>query len=265
MTDTDVSVIPTHISHVVRTERLSEHFQRVTFGGVNGFRPVGADQFVYVLLPPTGRDALTIDETFRWTQYDAMPEAERPVGAYYTVRAFRHDDAELDCDFFLHDPAGPASAWAAVTSPGSPAALWGPRTAFDPPATTNWWLLLADETGLPGVAAILDAIGPDAEGHVFVEAGADVDYPLPAPAGVEVSWLRRSPGDAPGITSLLEDAVREMELPERSVYAWGGAEVRAMTGVRKHLRHERNLERVQVSMTPYWRHPEHVADAVGDD
>ena len=36
-----------------------------------------------------------------------------------------------------------------------PVALWGPRTGFEPAAETDWYLLVADETGLPAVAAIL--------------------------------------------------------------------------------------------------------------
>lgn len=266
MTTVDTDVIPTHVVEVVAAEARGPHFQRVTFGGADGFRPVGPDQFVYVLLPPPGRRTLTIDETFRWTDYETMPVAERPVGAYYTVRAHRPEVAEIDCDFFLHEPAGVASAWSVATEPGAPAALWGPRTAWRPPADTDWWLLVADETGLPATAAILESLGSGATGRVLIEAAAGVDEDLSAPAGVTVTWTRRPAGSGPGTTSLLADAVGAMTMPVGArVYAWGGAEVRAMTAIRKYLRRTAGLGREQVSMTPYWRHPDHAGDVVADD
>ena len=45
-----------------------------------------------------------------------MPPEEQPVGAYYTVRAWRPEVAELDILFVLHGD-GPASAWAARATP----------------------------------------------------------------------------------------------------------------------------------------------------
>jgi len=71
--------------------------RRITFGGGDlvDFHPLAPDQFLYLLLPPPGRDALTIDASFTWTGYEQMAEADRPVGAYYTVRAWRPEVAEL--------------------------------------------------------------------------------------------------------------------------------------------------------------------------
>ena len=67
-----------------------------------------------------------------------MAPDERPIGAYYTVRRWRPDVAELDMLFVLHGDEdtgrpdrrrrGPPGA-----RPGDPVALWGPRAAFEPP------------------------------------------------------------------------------------------------------------------------------------
>lgn len=78
----DHDAIPTHVTSVVRAQRISARFVRVTFaGGLERFRPVGPDQFVYVLVPPPGRHDLTIGTDFVWSDYYEMPEPERPVGA----------------------------------------------------------------------------------------------------------------------------------------------------------------------------------------
>jgi len=122
----------TFVTAVAAVRPIGHPFLRITFrgGDLHAFRSVGPDQFVYLLLPPPGHDALTIDGRFGWDDYRAMPEAQRPVGAYYTVRAHRPALTEIDIDVLLHDPPGIASIWAVNARPGAPAALWGPRTAY---------------------------------------------------------------------------------------------------------------------------------------
>src|SRR5690606_926564 len=122
-----------------------------------------------LLLPPPGRDALTIDASFTWEQYGTMPDDERPVGAYYTLRRWRPDVAELDVLMVLHGDTGPASAWAHRAKPGDPVALWGPRTAYGPPAGSDRYLLVADETGLPAVAVVLEELDDGVPVQVVAE------------------------------------------------------------------------------------------------
>lgn len=259
MAATEHDLIPTHVTSVVGAERIGPGFVRVTFGGgLERFRPVGPDQFVYVLVPPPGRAELVIGTDFRWTDYEELPEVDRPVGAYYTVRHHRPEVGELDCDVFLHEPAGHASTWAASAAAGAPAALWGPRTAWDPPQGTTRWLLVADETGVPAVAAVLESLPAGADVTVLLELSDARDA---GPVGG--TRLLRT-GRPAGTTDLLVDAVRSLDLDPVGLYAWGGAEGRAMRDVRRHLRATVGLTREQVSMTPYWRHARH-ADDVEDD
>ena len=132
----DIDAIPTHVTAVVRAEQVSPTFRRLTFGGgLERFASIAPDEFVYVLVPPPGRTELAIGTDFTWLGYYTMDEADRPVGAYYTVREFRPEAGELDVDVFLHDEPGATSGWAAIAGPGDPAALWGPRTSWARPAT----------------------------------------------------------------------------------------------------------------------------------
>jgi NADPH-dependent ferric siderophore reductase len=262
MTTTAYEVIPTHVTSVVGVERVGSRFVRVTFGGgLERFDPVGPDQFLYLLVPPPGREELHVGVDFRWSDHDETPERDRAVGAYYTVRAHRPVAGELDIDVLLHDPAGHASAWAAAARPGRPAALWGPRTAWAPPAGTQRWLLVADETGVPAVEAILDSLPADADVHALVEVSDAADV---AHVRRDVTLVRRNDGESPGSSDALVAAVRALELDPRGLYAWGGAESRAMRDVRRHLRQVVGLGRDQVSMTPYWRHAHH-GDVVVDE
>jgi len=257
----------TMLATVAAVEDVHPRLRRITFAGgdLRAFRPLGPDTFLYVLLPPPGRSELTIDQSFSWEAYRTMPDEERPVGAYYTVRAWRPDVAELDMLFVLHEPAGPASAWAAQARRGDPVALWGPREAFEPPAGTAGYVLVADDTGLPAVAAILEWLPAE----VPVVVVAEVDHPgerlvLPERPRTEVHWTYRE-GAGPGThPARLLEAVRAVSLPTGPLYVWGGGESRAMTAVRRHVRGELGLGREQVSLVAYWRHAESPLDDAVD-
>lgn len=263
--------IRTFVTEVSAVADVHPRLRRITFkgGDLATFEPCGPDTFLYVLLPPPGRRELTIDQSFTWEAYATTPVEEQPVGGYYTVRAWRPDAQELDILCVLHDhddhaagdggPAdhpnhGAASRWAAVAAPGDPVALWGPRTAYEPPEGTTHWLLVADETGLPAVAVILEQLPAGATAQVIAEvATPEEQQALPERAGVTVTWTYRD-GTPAGRTTNLVDAVRGLPpLPDHT-YVWGGGESKAMTAVRRHVRDERGLAREDVSLVAYWRH-----------
>jgi NADPH-dependent ferric siderophore reductase len=207
--------IRTFVTRVVRTEQLTPAMRQITVGGGDlvDFAPIGADQFVHVLAPPPSRSELTVDRDFSWEAYQRMDAAERPVGAYYTVRRWRPEVHEIDLVVVLHGDDGEGSAWARRVQPGDPVALWGPRQAFEPPADRAWYLLVADETALPAVAAILEALPTGTVVRAVVEVADEGEHlPLPASPSVEVTWLHRD-GAPPGTTTALVDAVRALELP----------------------------------------------------
>lgn len=251
----EMAGIRTFLTEVTAVEDVHPHLRRITFSGgdLATFAPAGPDTFLYVLLPPPGRTELTVDQGFSWEQVGQMPEDERPVGAYYTVRAWRPERAELDMLFVLHGDAGPASAWAHRARPGDPVALWGPRSSYHPPAGTDWYLLVADETGLPATANILESLPPGTAARVFAEVASEGErQELPSSPSFEVTWLHRD-GAPAGTTTLLADAVRSLPWPGGTPYVWGGGESRAMTAVRKYVRGEVGLPREAVSLVAYWR------------
>jgi NADPH-dependent ferric siderophore reductase len=251
----EVARARTFLVEVVAVEDVHPHLRRITVAGpaVHRLEPAGPDAFVYVLVPPSGRTELGIDETFTWEAYADMPEGDRPVGAYYTVRRWRPDAGEVDLLAVLHGDAGPGSAWAGRARPGDRAALWGPRTAFHPPAGTASLVLVADDTGLPAAAAILDALDDGVRATVVAEVDGPLEQQaLPSPPLVDVVWVHRD-GAAPGTTTGLLDAVRALPPFGPATYVWGGAESRCMTAVRRHVRDERRLPRHAVSLVAYWR------------
>ncbi|NKF33184.1 siderophore-interacting protein, partial [Pseudomonas sp. BGM005] len=74
-----------HLS-VVRTERLSEHWMRVTLGGgeIEKFRPMGFDQWFRLFLPIGGDAGLDrvpakANRMFGYLKFLRIPDGERPV------------------------------------------------------------------------------------------------------------------------------------------------------------------------------------------
>jgi NADPH-dependent ferric siderophore reductase len=271
------TALRTHLAVVDRVVQLTPRVRRLTFTGEDlaDYRPLAPDDFLYLLLPPPGRTELTVGRDFDWiTGYYALPEEDRPTGSHYTVRHHRPERAEIDVDFVLHDEPGPASGWAERAQPGDAVALWGPRTAYRPPDQVDWYLLVADETGLPATAAILEHLAGGSGGfggpvrvpvRVIVEvADAAEEQPLGVVPGLEVTWLHRD-GAAAGTTTALFDAVTALDRPDGLPYIWGGGESRSMTSIRKHVRHHLGYPRDRVSLTPYWRHTLHADDPDDED
>ncbi|MCY3569385.1 MAG: siderophore-interacting protein [Chloroflexi bacterium] len=242
--------IKTFITSVARIEQLAHPFTRITFrgGDLAHFRSIGPDQFLYLLLPPTGRKDLTIDAAFEWSQYQAMPESEQPIGAYYTVRHHRPDVTELDIDIVKHGHEGQVGTWLKQAGPGDPVALWGPRMAYAPPPSTQRQLLIGDETALPAIASILDAGPIGARVDAIVELDPDTVLDLPELRGLTINRL-----DGPEAhQSKLPAALRGWTLNEAD-YVWGAGEFDLMRELKSYLRDCLGMPAEQVSMVGYWR------------
>lgn len=240
---------------VLDVEDVQPHLRRITVQGASleHFRPKGPDTCLYVFVAPPGRPLL-VDATSTYESIVAMPEEDRPLGAYYTLWDWRPEVLEMDLLFVLHGDDGPLAAWAGRAEPGDALALWGPRDGWNPPPEADGYLLVADETGQPAVTQIVDSLPDDAAIHAVVESDDESGHlRIAEHPGLTLTRVHRR-GEPAGTTTLLEDAVRALEvLPGTSPYAWGGAESGAMTAIRKHLRNDRGLAREACLLTGYWR------------
>lgn len=216
---------------------LTPRMREITFaGGLDEYRSTSPDQFLLVTPPGEGATA----------------------PGYYTVRRWRAEEAEMDMWFVLHDHAGPVSGWAAWAAAGDVVTLWGPRSSYDPPPAIESQLLVADDTGIPAIAAILEHTSLPT--HVIVET-YDPDHRVDLADGntVTVDWLYRG-DEEPGTGSRLLDAVTGLDRDWDDVYAFGAGESRQMTSIRKHLRHVVGMTAEHVQMTGYWRRRRPIAD-----
>ncbi|MGW2813449.1 siderophore-interacting protein [Streptomyces sp. NPDC001415] len=259
--------LPVRFIEVAGVRRIAEHMVRVTFGGAGlaDFRAKGPDQQVKLYFPRPGQSAPVLPvpggsgDFMRWYQaFQEIPEPERPWMRSYTVRA--HDPARgtIDIDFVLHAGAdGPATRWARTAAPGAVLGMFGPSAYFATPVpigTADWMLLAADETGLPALATIAEALPKGARAVAYIEVnGPEDQLALETEGDLTVHWLHRAP-QPPGTGEVLVRAVRAAGFPPGSVHAWLAGEAGAVRAVRRHLVAERGLPKRSVSFAGYWRH-----------
>lgn len=239
---------------VVRITDLTPHMRRITLGGdeIAGFPSDHQGSHVKVFIPRPSQVQPVLptlgDKGPIWP-----PADQRPFARTYTIRRFNAAAGELDLDFVLHGDNGPASAWAINAKPGDRVGIAGPGGRGPIPQDAKWYLFVGDETALPAISAHLETLPATARGLAFVEiADAAEEQPLDYQAQIQLTWLHRN-GATPGRTTLLEDAVRQIEWPDTPVFAWVAAEASATAAVRTYLRHERGLARNQIDAIPFWK------------
>jgi NADPH-dependent ferric siderophore reductase len=240
----------TRTAHVVRTERLTPHMQRVVLGGegLAGFSAdTCTDHYVKLLFSPAG---VTYPEPFDMERIRAeFPREQWPVTRTYTVRAWDPGHRELTLDFVVHGDEGLAGPWATRVQPGETVRFMGPGGAYAPDPAADWHLLAGDESALPAIARSLEALPAGARAHAFVEvSGPEEEQKIDS--DVEVVWLHR--GDRPVGEALLE-AVRGLRFPEGRMQAFVHGEAGFVKELRRLLRVELNIPREDLSISGYWR------------
>jgi len=237
---------------VGRITELTPSMRRITLVGADleGFHSASFDDHVKLFFPaepgaelamPTmGPDGLQFPE-----------DAPRPIARDYTPRRYDPAAQELDIDFVLHH-SGPATDWAMGASVGDALGVGGPRGSFVIPTGFDWHLLVGDETALPAMGRRLEELPQGAQAIVIAktrDAASRMDFQ--ARCNVRIQWLTDS--DAGAGDGALEQAVRELALPEGEGYVWAAGEYTSIQRVREHLVKERGLDKGRIRASSYWR------------
>ena len=234
--DTEPMVLAFDVA-VTAVQELSANFRRITFGGacLAAFGVAGhsLDLRIKIIIPSQGRDCPDIAGMMErgnpasWYQlWLGLDAEERGSMRTYTVRNPRCSGPrpEIDVDFVLHldddGRGGPASEWAAAARPGDRVCIIGPNASAAQCTTAGAYggiewrpglaqhvLLAGDETAVPAISAILEALPEDISGRAFLEVpdGQDIRH-IATRSAVTITWLARE-GQPHG--TLLEAAVRD--------------------------------------------------------
>jgi len=151
----------------------------------------------------------------------------RRVKRRYTIRHFRPETGELDVDVVLHGD-GPGARWGATAQPGDPVEFQGPRGKLElRPAP--WHLLVGDESALPALAAIAEALAAAGEPALAVIEVQDAAEQQPVGTS-DVRWVHRGEA-APGGSELLSAELTGLR-PPPAARAYLLGESRAMIALR---------------------------------
>lgn len=225
-----------------RTPRL----RRVTLGGagLDGFEP-GLHAASVRLLVPT-RGALEVP---RWNGNEyLLGDGSRPAIRTLTPLDHRPERHELDVEVVLHG-AGPLAAWAASAQPGAEVALSGPGRGHQLDPEAGGHLLAGDESALPAIGTLLDAVDGRVPVHVLVEI-ARPDARLALSGATSVRWLDLGDDQAPG--GALLPALTDADLPA-GTQVWVAGEAAAVQRARKVLFEQRGLARSDATVRGYWK------------
>ena len=250
---------------VVSTRQLAPHIVRVVLGSrtFNTFVPSNfTDSYVKLVFVADDVDVAELPQPLTLDSFADLPPDKRPSVRTMTVRRVDVPAREITLDIVVHGDHGVAGAWAASAQPGQRIYLMGPGGAYTPDPAADWHLLAGDETGLPAIAAALEALPANAIGKAFIEvAGPDDEIALTAPEAVEVSWIYRGgradlvPGDRAGDFAPLIEAVTTTEWLPGQVHVFIHGEAQAvMHNLRPYVRKERDVDaKWASSISGYWR------------
>ena len=245
--------------------RIAPRLVSVWVGGdaLEGFATAAPTSHLKVFLPADGQTAPILPE---YTP-DGVVRAEDgppPAVRTYTPRRFDEASGTLEIQFVLHG-AGPASEWADRVGVGDQLAVAGPGGRFSmDPAAERWWIA-GDESAIPAVGTLLEALPDSAAAEVHLEvAGPDDEIELASRAKTTITWHHRRTPDSWGAE--LDEAARGAAIAD-GTRVWVACEAAAMRGIRRYLIGERRLPASSLVTRGYWRlgdanHPDH---DYGDD
>ena len=236
---------------VAETARRTPHLVRVTLRGADleSFEPPDPAGSVRLLIP----DELGAELVIPVWNGNAFfhRDGRRPV--IRTLTPLRHDAAagELDVDVVLHG-AAPLSEWAVAVQPGDPAAVSGPGRGYTIDRETATYLLAGDESAIPAIGQLVEALPTTARTTVIVEvAHPDARVAFADHSNVDVQWVDLPAGSEPG--AALVSAVLASDLTA-DTRVWAAGEAAAMQRIRRHLFTVVGMTRSQATVRGYWKH-----------
>ncbi len=216
---------PAHTARVVSTAALTPRMRRVS---------VQCDAMTGVAIRPAQDVELLLRE-----------ETGRRVKRRYTIRQPRPDVGEFDLDVLLHG-SGAGSAWGEHAAPGDTVEFQGPRGKLElRPAP--WHLLCGDESALPAIAAICQALPDDEHAVAVIEVRDSADE---LPVAADVRWVHRHNHPA-GTPDLLVPAAERLRAPFTAARAYLLGETRSMVALRA-LFEQRGLPHDAIFVKGYW-------------
>jgi NADPH-dependent ferric siderophore reductase len=225
---------PQHSATVVAVRDLTPRMRRLTVSAptLRGLCPRPAQDVELLLTDDTGRR----------------------VKRRYTIRHARPGAGEFDLDALLHGTAhSPGARWAANAQPGDAVAFVGPRGRLEL-TDADWHLFVGDESALPAIAELVEALPREQAAIAMLEVGVATDeLTLCRPHGgeLETHWIHREGAAQPGQPDLLSTGLAGLPPRPGPGHGYLLGESRAMVALRPRVR-EHGLEDAAMYLKGYW-------------
>jgi len=237
-------VTDSYFADVIGTTQITPHLRRVHLGGgtLARWESTGKpDEFVHVHIPEA-------DPAEGW-------QDDHDIARHYTIRRYGIAEgqgaaaATIDIDVVTHGH-GRGSTWAKTRKPGDRVAISKARGFYGPPAGSTKRVLIADATGIPAVARILEEASAGEEFDVSIELLdlADKVY-FVSKATVRSVWRVSGNGRSP---SALTNCMSRATTPDEDVYVWIACETSESRRARKFLRANWGRHHTSYRIVGYW-------------
>ncbi len=228
-------------------EDLTPRLRRIVLAGpdLEGMPTPEPAASVRLLLPPAGGSEI-VWPTWTGNQFE-LPSGERAPIRTFTPRSL--DGDALTLDLVLHE-RGATIDWITSVRLGDEVAVSGPGRGYEIDPAAGSFLLAGDETALPAIGQLLEALPVDVTVTVHVEiADPTARMDLPAHPRATIDWHEAEAGAAPGAGFVAAIEATE-DLPDR---IWVAGEAAAVQRVRKHLFDGRGIARSVATIRGYWK------------
>ncbi|WP_396929710.1 ABC transporter ATP-binding protein/permease [Mycolicibacterium sp.] len=220
-----------HLATVEKTEHIAPHCVRITMSSPTVFDDVDAG-------PTT------------WLRF-WFPDPARGSTEFqraYTLVWADPDSGRFAIDVVLHEPAGPASAWASTAQPGMtiPAVSLGSSPFTVPDELPAGFLLIGDSASIPAINSIIAVLPPDVDVEVYLERHCESDelIPITQHPRRRLHWVIRA--DETSLAAAIED--RDWS----NWSAWAGPEAAALKHLRKRLKDTFGFPKTELKAQAYW-------------
>ena len=182
----------------------------------------------------------------------------------YTISESDPETGRFAVDVVLHEPAGPASAWAATVEPGATIAVMVmgskgfsvPEAVEDRPAG---YLLIGDAASQPAINGIIGAVPQDIPIELYLEQHHDDDALIPLAEHPRLTVHRVPHRGAESLAAAIE--ARDWS----NWYAWAGPEAGVLKHLRTRLRGEFGFPKQEIHAQAYWTEGRAMGSKRGDD
>ncbi|UKB85688.1 siderophore-interacting protein [Chryseobacterium sp. MEBOG06] len=239
---------------VSRKEYITPHYIRIFLTGEKvsliANTTVGVNN--KILIPPKGADQVHFPEfDYDKMQWKTQPEEIRPTIRTYTHRGIDLENNEIWIDFVAHGDEGPASAWALDAKKGDLIGVVMKDGKTELYGKADHYILVADSTGIPVLAAILEDLPATAKGICIIEVDSQEDEQnLQTLAEIEFIWIYN---EHPQQGSRLAEVVKEQVLPEGSRSGYVAAEFSSVKEIRRYLRKDKQWKQEELYAYSYWK------------